>query len=39
MQYKAKTAVCSDIHTKHSKQSGHHVDFFNIQRGGTYKNR
>ena len=28
MMYKVKVAVCPEIHTKHSKQSQHHVDFF-----------
>ena len=28
MMYKAKVAVCSDIRTKHSTQSEHHVEFF-----------
>ena len=27
MMYKAKVAVCSDIRTKHSTQSGRHVEF------------
>ena len=27
MLYKAKFAVCSDIHTKRSMQSKHHVEF------------
>ena len=27
MMYKAKVAVSSDIRTKHSTQSGHHVEF------------
>ena len=27
MMYKAKVAVCSDIRTKHSAQSEHHVEF------------
>jgi len=35
MMYKAKVAVCSEIHTKHSKQSEHNVEFFNVKRGGT----
>ena len=35
MMYKAKVAVCSDIRTKHSKQSKHHVEFFNVKLGGT----
>ena len=33
--YKAKVAACSEIHTKHSLQSDHHVEFFNVQPGGT----
>jgi hypothetical protein len=28
MTYRAKAAVCSEIHTKHSKQSEHHVEFW-----------
>ena len=28
--YKAKVAVCSDIHTKHSTQSESHVEFLNV---------
>ena len=28
MTYKVKVAVCSEIRTKHSTQSEHHVDFF-----------
>jgi hypothetical protein len=28
MMYKAKAAVCYEIHTKHSKQSEHHVEFW-----------
>ena len=35
MLYKAKDAVCSDIRTKHSTQSEHHVEFLNIKAGGT----
>ena len=35
MLRKAKVAVFSEIHTKHSKQSEHHVEFLNITRGGT----
>ena len=31
MLYKAKVAVCSEIHTKHSKQSEHHVEFLNFK--------
>ena len=35
MMYKAKATVCSNIRTKHSTQSERHVEFFNIQPGGT----
>jgi len=28
MLYTAKVAVCSEIRTKHSKQSEHQVEFF-----------
>jgi len=35
MTYKAKIAVHSQIHTKHSTQSKHHVEFFNVKPGGT----
>jgi len=28
MKYKAKFAVCSEIRTKHSTQSEHHVEIF-----------
>ena len=37
MMYKAKVAVCSEIHTKHSAQSEDHVlvEFLNVKRGGT----
>jgi len=31
----AKVAVCSEIHTKHSTQSEHHVEFLDIKPGGT----
>jgi len=31
MMYKAKVAVCSEICTKHTKQSEHHVEFLNIK--------
>jgi len=30
MMYKAKAAACSKIRTKHSTQSEHHVEFFNL---------
>jgi hypothetical protein len=33
--YKAKVAVCSEIRTKHLKQSEHHVEFLNVKTGGT----
>ena len=35
MLSKAKAAVCSDIRTKQSKQSEHHVEFLNVKPGGT----
>ena len=31
MMYKAKVAVCSDIHTKYSTQSERHVEFLNVK--------
>ena len=31
MMYKAKVAVCSEIRTKHSTQSDHHVEFLNVK--------
>jgi hypothetical protein len=31
MMYKAKAAVCSENRTKHSTQSGHHVEFLNVK--------
>jgi len=30
MLYKAKVVVCSEIRTKHSTESEHHVEFLNI---------
>jgi len=33
--YKVNASVCSEISTKHSKQSEHHVEFFNVRRGDT----
>jgi hypothetical protein len=33
--YKAKVAVCSEIHTKHSKQIKHQVEFLSIKLGDT----
>ena len=35
MMYTAKVAVCSEIRKKHSTQSEHHVEFFNVKPGGT----
>jgi len=35
MIYKGKVAVCSEIRTKHSHQSEHHVPFLNVKPGGT----
>jgi hypothetical protein len=35
MLYTAKVAVCSEIRTKHSAHSEHHVEFLNIKPGGT----
>jgi hypothetical protein len=32
MMYKA---VCSEIHTKHSTQSEHRIEFLNIKHGGA----
>ena len=37
MMYKAKVAVCSEIRTKHSTQSKHHVEIFNVKPGGYVK--
>jgi hypothetical protein len=35
MTYTAKVAVCSDIRTKHSPQSEHHVEILNVKPGGS----
>ena len=35
MMCKAKADVCSEIRTKHSTQSEHHVEFMNVKPGGT----
>ena len=35
MKYKAKADFCSEIRTKHSKQSVHHVEHLNGKPGGT----
>jgi hypothetical protein len=34
IMYEAKAAVCSEIRTKHSAQSEHHVEFLNFKLGG-----
>jgi hypothetical protein len=39
MLYKAKVAVYSEILTKHSTLGEHHVEFLNVEPGGTLKNR
>ena len=39
MMYKAKVAACFEIHTKHTTQSEHHVEFLNVKPGGTERNR
>jgi hypothetical protein len=33
--YKTKVVVCSEIRSKQSTQSEHHVEFLNIEPGGT----
>jgi hypothetical protein len=33
MMYKAKVAVCSEIRTKHSTKSEHHVGLVNVKPG------
>jgi hypothetical protein len=35
MTYEAKVAVSSEIRTKHSTQSEHHVELLNVKPGGT----
>ena len=35
MMYKAEVAVCSQINTKQSTQSKHHVEFLNVKPGDT----
>jgi len=37
VMYKANAAVCPEIRTKQSTQSEHHVEFFNVKPGCTYK--
>ena len=35
MVYTAEVAACSEIRTKHSAQSEHHVEFLNVKPDGT----
>ena len=35
MLYKENVAVCSDILTKHSSQSEHHVELLNVKPAAT----
>jgi len=35
MMYKAKVALCSEIHKKHPKRSKHHEEFLNVKPGGA----
>jgi len=37
MTCSAKNAVCSEIRTKHTTQSEHHVEFLNVNPGGTWE--
>ena len=37
MMYKANVPACSEILTKHSTQSEHHVEFLNVKPSGTWK--
>jgi len=39
MTYTVKVAVSFEIGTKHSTQSEHHVEFFNIKPAATSRNR
>jgi nucleoside diphosphate kinase len=39
MMYKTKLAACSEIRTKYSTQSEHHVEFFIVKPDGAYRNR
>jgi len=39
MLFRAKSAVCSQTRTKHSAQGEHHVEFLNVNLGGTKINR
>jgi len=35
MTYKTKVALCSEIRTKHSTHSEHHIKFLNVKPGGS----
>jgi len=35
MMYRAKVAVWSEIRTKHSTQTEHHVELLNVKPGGA----
>jgi len=35
MMYNAMVVICSEIRTKHSTQSEHHVEFLNVVRKET----
>ena len=35
MTYEAKATVWSEVRTKHSTLSEHHVEFLNVKPGGT----
>ena len=37
MMCKVKVAICSEIRTKHSKQSEHHTEFLNVKPVGKGK--
>jgi hypothetical protein len=39
VQYKAKAAVCSEIHTKHKNAMEDYVQLFNVKPGGTLNYR
>ena len=39
MTYTAKAVVCSEIRTKYSTQSEHHVEFLKAKPGGTQRNQ
>jgi hypothetical protein len=38
MMCEAKVADCSEIRTKHSPQSEHHVELLNVKPGATLRN-